>query len=282
MPAGPVLSHDPVADIVGYVIHIVLFILKKLVNIAVHAYHAAISILPGLVIGSACSVFMVLVVVAITFLTAIAIAFLAAVSIPFLAVVSILIAVIFVPVALLGICGCLLGNFGDKHRSYQRSSTYSHETAARLFHQPQPSPYSQNTYVRSPSQTYGQTPTTPAYNCSPHYSSHGHVSHPGESRQTTGGSHQTAPTSTYAWATYLVPAVNVEDLGAAEELRKRASIQHNKMVDARGLASSAHEKGYYAVERTHEQEAIAYKSARDQLNTRAAEIIFKHTNKVCI
>jgi hypothetical protein len=343
MPAltftGPVLLHDlPAADtildelyrVVGYVIHIVLFIPEKLVYIAVQAYHAAIDILPGLVMGAAHYLFKAFTVVA-------------PYAIAFLKAVAIFIAIYFVAAALFSIGGCLLSNLGDNHRSNSQSSTYSHETA-RLFHQPQPSSYTRNTYVRSQSQTYGQIPATPAYNRSPNYSSHGHVSHPGESRQTTGGSHQTASTSTYAGATYQhspnsgldsarisklsqsslthshirasesahpqapitvggskstrvaqlspVPVVlsdpesdeldNLDDLDAAAKLRERAGRLHSKMLEAHTLAKSARSLGDYAAEGKHEREATTYESARDQLNTRAAEIIFKHTNKVCI
>jgi hypothetical protein len=75
---------------------------------------------------------------------------------------------------------------------------------------------------------------------------------------------------------------NLDDLDAAEKLRERAGRLHSKMLEARTLSKSAHSLGDYAAEGKHEREATTYESARDQLNTRAAWIIFKHTNKVCM
>jgi hypothetical protein len=74
---------------------------------------------------------------------------------------------------------------------------------------------------------------------------------------------------------------NDEDVAVAEELRERAGRLHRKMLEARTQAENAYSLRDYAAEGKHEREATTYESARDQLNTRAAGILFKHTNKVC-
>ncbi|KAI0256075.1 hypothetical protein BJV78DRAFT_436718 [Lactifluus subvellereus] len=63
------------------------------------------------------------------------------------------------------------------------------------------------------------------------------------------------------------------------DIRERARRQHREMCDARARARSAHEGGDYVAERRHNQVAKARRSAMDQLNTRAAEMIFKQKNK---
>ncbi|KAI0256071.1 hypothetical protein BJV78DRAFT_436544 [Lactifluus subvellereus] len=100
-----------------------------------------------------------------------------------------------------------------------------------------------------------------------------------------GQSRQTLPASTRTQASHQPPPVpaaqieNVEDVNTAKDIRERAQRQHREMCNARARAKSAHKRGDYAAERTHKQEVIARKSAMDQLNTRAAEIIFKQKNK---
>ena len=54
------------------------------------------------------------------------------------------------------------------------------------------------------------------------------------------------------------------------------------MRDARARAKDAHKRGNYVVEHRHKQEAIARKNAMDQLNAKAAKIIFHQKNKVSI
>jgi hypothetical protein len=75
---------------------------------------------------------------------------------------------------------------------------------------------------------------------------------------------------------------NVEDINTAMDIRERARRHHREMCDARARAKSAHKRGDFVAERMHKQEEIARRSAMDQLNTRAAEIIFKQKNKVCV
>ena len=75
---------------------------------------------------------------------------------------------------------------------------------------------------------------------------------------------------------------NVEDISTAMDIRKRALRQRREMCDARVRAKSAHERRDIAAERMHQQVAKARRSAMDQLNMKAAEIIFKHKNKVCV
>ena len=75
---------------------------------------------------------------------------------------------------------------------------------------------------------------------------------------------------------------NVEDISTAMDIRKRALRQRREMCDARVRAKSAHERRDTAAERMHQQVAKARRSAMDQLNMKAAEIIFKHKNKVCV
>ncbi|KAI0256070.1 hypothetical protein BJV78DRAFT_1118289 [Lactifluus subvellereus] len=63
------------------------------------------------------------------------------------------------------------------------------------------------------------------------------------------------------------------------DIQERARRQHREMCDARARGKSAYKRGDNAAERTHKQEAIAHKSTMDQLNMRAAEMIFKQKNK---
>jgi hypothetical protein len=74
----------------------------------------------------------------------------------------------------------------------------------------------------------------------------------------------------------------IEDVDIGKELRNRARRQYREMRDARAQAKSAGRRGDDVAENRHEKEAIARKNAVDQLNERAAKIIFHHNNKVCI
>jgi hypothetical protein len=75
---------------------------------------------------------------------------------------------------------------------------------------------------------------------------------------------------------------SIEDVDIGKELRNRARRQHREMRDARAQAKSARKRGDDVAENRHEKEAIMRENAVDQLNERAAKIIFHHKNKVCI
>lgn len=102
------------------------------------------------------------------------------------------------------------------------------------------------------------------------------------------------PASTPAYA-YHQPSPVLADLSEAEseieyiedddigkELRDRARRHGREMRDARAQAKSARKGGDHLAERYYKQVAVARKSAMDELNTKAAKIIFHHKNKVCI
>ena len=75
---------------------------------------------------------------------------------------------------------------------------------------------------------------------------------------------------------------HIEDDDIGKELRDRAQRQHRQMRDALAQAKSAHKRGDYEAERMHKRVAMARRSAMEQLNAKAAKIIFHQKNKVCI
>ena len=75
---------------------------------------------------------------------------------------------------------------------------------------------------------------------------------------------------------------HIEDDDIGKELRDRAQRQHRQMRDALAQAKSAHKRGDYEAERMHKRVAMARRSAMEQLNAKAAKIIFHQKNKVCV
>lgn len=73
---------------------------------------------------------------------------------------------------------------------------------------------------------------------------------------------------------------SIEDVEFARKLREQARRRGREMTDARGRAKSAQKKGYRGAAQAHKQEAIAHKSAMEELDKRAAKIIFREKNKV--
>ncbi|KAN0133988.1 hypothetical protein V8E53_008206, partial [Lactarius tabidus] len=62
-------------------------------------------------------------------------------------------------------------------------------------------------------------------------------------------------------------------------LREQARRRGREMTEARSRAKSAQKKGYRGAAQSHRQEAIAHKGAMEELDKRAAKIIFKEKNK---
>jgi hypothetical protein len=75
---------------------------------------------------------------------------------------------------------------------------------------------------------------------------------------------------------------NIENVNTAEELRERALGHDRQMHHERKLAKSAHRRRDYNAQRVHRARATAHKSAKKALNEKAANIIFKENNKVCM
>ena len=73
---------------------------------------------------------------------------------------------------------------------------------------------------------------------------------------------------------------SIEDLEFAKKLREQARRRGREMTEARSRAKSAQKKGYRGAAQAHKQEAIAHKSAMEELDKRAAKIIFREKNKV--
>ena len=73
----------------------------------------------------------------------------------------------------------------------------------------------------------------------------------------------------------------VEDLDFAKKLREQARRKGREMSEARSRVKSAQKKGSHGAAREHRQRANAHQSAMNELDKRAAEIIFKEKNKVC-
>jgi hypothetical protein len=75
---------------------------------------------------------------------------------------------------------------------------------------------------------------------------------------------------------------SVENLDFAKKLREQARRMRVEMWEADSRAKSAQKKGSSGAAQEHRQRANALKSAIKELDKRAAEIIFKEKNKVCI
>lgn len=73
---------------------------------------------------------------------------------------------------------------------------------------------------------------------------------------------------------------SIEDLEFAKKLREQARRRGREMTEARSRAKSAQKKGYRGAAQAHRQEAIVHKSAMEELDKRAAKIIFREKNKV--
>jgi hypothetical protein len=73
---------------------------------------------------------------------------------------------------------------------------------------------------------------------------------------------------------------SVEVLDSAKKLREQARRRGREMTEARSRAKSAQKNGRRGAAQAHRQEAIAYKGAMEELDKRAAKIIFKEKNKV--
>ncbi|KAI0256080.1 hypothetical protein BJV78DRAFT_1117977 [Lactifluus subvellereus] len=71
----------------------------------------------------------------------------------------------------------------------------------------------------------------------------------------------------------------IEDDDIAKKLRDGARHHRGKMLDALALAKSARRRGDSEVEDEHKKVAIARKNAMEQLNAKAAKIIFHQKNK---
>jgi hypothetical protein len=76
--------------------------------------------------------------------------------------------------------------------------------------------------------------------------------------------------------------VKPEGIEVAKELRERARRYHREMYDARALAKSANKRRDYQAKRIHTEHAGTYENAMERLNAKAADIIFRENNKVCM
>jgi len=72
---------------------------------------------------------------------------------------------------------------------------------------------------------------------------------------------------------------SVEDLDFAKKLREQARRTGREMSEAYSRAKSAQKKGSRGAAHEHRQRANAHKSAKMELDKRAAEIIFREKNK---
>ncbi len=88
------------------------------------------------------------------------------------------------------------------------------------------------------------------------------------------------PSSPY-YSTRSDELASVEDLEFAKELREKAQRSGREMSEAYSRANRAQKNGYRGAAHEHRQQADAHKSAMEELNKRAAKIIFREKNKVC-
>ncbi|KAI0256074.1 hypothetical protein BJV78DRAFT_1168995 [Lactifluus subvellereus] len=295
LTAGPVVSDGDVsivpilaelATLVAYAIVAAFAIVAKIATVAAQlTFVAKLATVAARVIVAKLAVVVKLGIVAVyaivvehTFVAE----HLIQVAAAFVATLAILAVVLIVVAHVIAIGGWFFRTSDDNLRSYPRPSSRHHETTWLLYRSPTPPSYVRNSYAHSQSQTTGQTPATTDYGRSSYCRV---LPYAGQSRQTlpasarTQASHQPPPVPTALSNLVFNELEDVEDVNTAMDIRERARRQHREMCDARARAKSARKRGDYAAERRHKQEAIDRRNAMDQLNMRAAEIIFKQKNK---
>ncbi len=88
------------------------------------------------------------------------------------------------------------------------------------------------------------------------------------------------PSSPY-YSTSSEELAGIEDLEFAKKLREQGQRSGREMSEAYNRAKSAQRMGDRWAAQEHRQQADAHKGAMEELNKRAAKIIFREKNKVC-
>jgi len=174
----------------------------------------------------------------------------------------------------LAVAACVIGKyfFGGKdddappRDSYYSSSSNNRGTTRtwtqESYRPPPPSP----SYTYRPPATYAYSQTAPWTSAPPDYS--------------RGVHHIRTPSQTHLSSTLSDALAGVEDLEFAKKLRDKARRSGREMTEAYSRAKSAQRMGDRWAAQEHRQRADAHKSVMEELDNRAAKIIFKVNNKV--
>lgn len=148
--------------------------------------------------------------------------------------------------------------------SYYSTSFYDSGTTRTQTQQSYRPPPQSPSYTYRPPPTYSHSQTAPWTSAPPDYSRDVH--------------HTRTPSQTHLSSTPGAPAV-VEDLEFAKKLRENARRRGREMAEAYSQANSAQRMGDCWGAQEYRQQGDAHKSAMEELDERAARIIFRENNK---